>query len=105
MAALSKDAPLLEMAKQRARDIVNAYGPADRFQILTNDFEGRDQRLVGKEDALSFGSRIFELAQPHAHLSKVLLRQQQCLNTGKAENKIAFLLSDFQENSDRFGQF
>ncbi|MBK6931659.1 MAG: BatA domain-containing protein [Saprospirales bacterium] len=97
MAALSKDAPLLELAKQRARDIVKAYGPADRFQVLTTDFEGRDQRLVGKEDALG---RIEEIRIGPAtrDLSKVLLRQQQCLNTGKAENRIAFLISDFQEN-------
>lgn len=97
MAALSKEAPLLELAKQRARDIVKAYGPADRFQILTNDFEGRDQRLIGQEDALS---RIEEIRTGPAtrNLSKVLLRQQQCLNTGKAENKTAFLISDFQEN-------
>jgi hypothetical protein len=104
MAALSKDAPLLEMAKQRAREIVNAYGPADRFQVLTNDFEGRDQRLVGKEDALL---RIEEIRIGPAtrDLSKVLLRQQQCLKSGKAENQIAFLLSDFQENSTDLANF
>jgi hypothetical protein len=104
MSALSKDAPLLELAKQRARDIVKAYGPADRFQILTNDFEGRDQRLVGQEDALS---RIEEIRTGPATrtLSKVLLRQQQCLNTGKAENKIAFLVSDFQENISDLNNF
>lgn len=104
MAALSKDAPLLDLAKQRARDIVTAYGPADRFQILTTDFEGRDQRLVGKEDALL---RIDEIRISPATrtLSKVLTRQQQCLNTGKAENKIAFLISDFQENISDFEAF
>ncbi len=97
MAALSKDAPLLELAKQRARDIVKAYGPADRFQVLTNDFEGRDQRLVGKEDALN---RIEEIRIGPAtrDLSKVLVRQKQCLNTGQAETQIAFLISDFQDN-------
>ncbi|MFN5366031.1 MAG: BatA domain-containing protein, partial [Bacteroidota bacterium] len=52
MNALSQDAPLVELAKQRARDIISAYSVEDRFQILTNDFEGRDQRLVSKEDAL-----------------------------------------------------
>lgn len=97
MAARAKDAPLLELAKQRARDIVKAYGPADRFQILTCDFEGRDQRLIGQEDALS---RIEEIRIGSAtrELSKALIRQEQCLNTGKAETKIAFLISDFQEN-------
>ena len=97
MNALSKDAPLLELAKQRARDIVSAYGVEDRFQVLTNDFEGRDQRLVSKEDALS---RIEEIRTSPASrdLSKALTRQQQCLNTGKQENKTAFVVSDFQNN-------
>ena len=97
MNALSKDASLLELAKQRARDVVNAYAPADRFQILTNDFEGRDQRLVGRDDALN---RIDEIRISPAtkDLSKVLIRQQQCLNTGATDNKIACVLSDFQSN-------
>lgn len=97
MNALSKDAPLLELAKQRARDIVGAYDVADRFQVLTNDFEGRDQRLISQEDALS---RIEEIRTGPASrdLSKVLIRQQQCLNTGTQENKIAFVVSDFQAN-------
>ena len=97
MNALSKEAPLLELAKQRARDIVAAYGVEDRFQVLTNDFEGRDQRLVSKEDALS---RIEEIRTSPASrdLSKVLTRQQQCLNTGKQENKTAYVVSDFQAN-------
>jgi Aerotolerance regulator N-terminal len=97
MNALSKDAPLLELAKQRAREIVSAFAVDDRFQVLTNDFEGRDQRLVSKEDALS---RIEEVRTSPASrdLSKVLLRQQQCLNTGKQENKLAYVVSDFQRN-------
>ncbi len=97
MNALSKEAPLLELAKNRAREIVAAFAVEDRFQILTNDFEGRDQRLVSKEDALS---RIEEIRTSPASrdLSKVLIRQQQCLNTGKQENKLAYLVSDFQAN-------
>jgi hypothetical protein len=104
MAALSKDAPLLERAKQRARDIVSAYGPSDRFQVLTNDFEGRDQRLIGKEDALA---RIEEvrIGPASRELSRVLLRQQQALNTGTADNKLAYLISDFQENIADFEKF
>lgn len=104
MAARSQDAPLLELAKQRAREIVTAYAPDDRFQILTNDFEGRDQRLVGKEDALS---RIEEIRTSPAsrNLSKVLLRQQQCLATGKQDLQVAFLISDFQENISDLANF
>ena len=81
MNALSKDAPLLELAKQRARDIVGAYDVADRFQVLTNDFEGRDQRLVSQEDALN---RIEEIRTSPAsrELSKVLIRQHQSTRRG-----------------------
>lgn len=104
MNALSKDAPLLELAKQRARDIISAYPVTDRFQILTADFEGRDQRLVSQEDALA---RIEEIRTSPASrdLSKVLIRQQQCLNTGKQENKVAYLVSDFQENISDVSSF
>lgn len=97
MNSLSKDAPLVELAKKRARDIVAAYNAEDQFQILTNDFEGRDQRLVSQEDALSRIEEI-RIGPASRELSKVLLRQQQCLNTGKQENKIAYIISDFQSN-------
>ncbi|HMX41558.1 MAG TPA: hypothetical protein PKD78_14575, partial [Saprospiraceae bacterium] len=97
MAARSKDAPLLELAKQRAREIVAAYAADDRFQVLTNDLEGRDQRLVGKEDALNRIEEI-RISPASRQLSKVLTRQQQCLASGKEELQVAYLLSDFQEN-------
>ncbi|MCB9355650.1 MAG: BatA domain-containing protein [Lewinellaceae bacterium] len=104
MGALSQNAPLLELAKQRARDIVGAFGVENRFQVLTNDFEGRDQRLISKEDALN---RIEEIRTSPAtrDLSKVLIRQQQCLQTGKQENRIAFVISDFQRNIADLGAF
>lgn len=94
MNALSQDAPLVELARQRARDIIAAYSVEDRFQVLTNDFEGRDQRLVSKEDALSRIEEI-RISPASRDLSKVLIRQQQCLNTGKQENKISYLISDY----------
>jgi hypothetical protein len=95
MAALAKEAPLLERAKQRAREIVQAYAISDRFQILTNDFEGRDQRLISQEDALNRIEEI-KISPASRELSKVLTRQKQCLQTGKAANQTAFLISDFQ---------
>ena len=58
MSSLSEDVPLLELAKRRAREIVEAHSVEDRFQILTNDFEGRHQRMIDKEDALSLIDEI-----------------------------------------------
>jgi hypothetical protein len=97
MNALSKDVNLLEKAKQKAREIVQAYANDDKFQVLTNDFEGRHQRLVSKEEALTFIDEI-KTTPSVQNLSKVLTRQTQALNTSKSVNKSAYVLSDFQKN-------
>jgi len=96
MEAQTADVPLLEKAKQRALEIIKAYAVSDQFQILTHDFEGRHQRLISQEDALAL---IDEIAITPAvkPLNKVLERQQQLLNSSEAENKIAYLVSDFQK--------
>jgi len=98
MSALSEDVPLIEKAKQRARDIINAYSVEDRFQVLTNDFEGRHQRLASKEDALNLVDEI-EISPSVRALSKVLTRQGQALHSSRtAVNEVAYLISDFQKN-------
>lgn len=97
MSSLSQDVPLLQQAKRRAGEIVNAHSVEDRFQILTNDFEGRHQRLVGKEDALSLIDEI-QISPAVKNLSKVLTRQNQALSSGNAENKIRYVISDYQKN-------
>ena len=97
MNALSQDVPLLDKAKQRARDIIGAYSVEDRFQILTNDFEGRHQRLLSQEDALSLIDEV--KASPSVkELSKVLVRQRQALEGANNENTESYIISDFQKN-------
>jgi len=97
MSALSQDVPLLEKAKTRAREIVKAYSVEDRFQIITNDFEGRHQRMVSKEDALSLIDEI-KITPAVREISKVLKRQEQALNNENAENPTSYVISDFQKN-------
>lgn len=97
MEALSQDVPLLELAKRRAKEIVEAHPVEDRFQILTNDFEGRHQRLVSKEDAFGLIEEI-KISPAVREISKVITRQQQAVNSGTANNKVAYVISDFQKN-------
>jgi hypothetical protein len=96
MSARSQDVPLLEKAKQRAREVVNAFGVEDRFQVLTNDFEGRHQRLVGPEEALSLIDEI-QIGPAVRELSTVTARQQQALRNAAADVEKLYLISDFQE--------
>jgi hypothetical protein len=95
--SLSQDVPLLDKARQRAREIVSAYGLEDQFQVLTNDFEGRHQRLVSQEDVLGLIDEI-AISPATRPLSLVLGRQRQALNTGLSEIHVAYLISDFQRN-------
>ncbi len=97
MSGESQDVALIEKAKQRAREVVEAYNVADQFQVLTNDFEGRHQRLVSKEDALSLIDEI-EISPEVKQLSSVLARQQQVLKGGESDNLASYLISDFQKN-------
>ena len=98
MNALSEEVPLLDKAKRRAREIISAYPVDDRFQVLSNEFAGRQQRLVSREDALALVDDI--KASPSVRdLTTVLQRQQQALNTGLQPNKVAYQISDFQRST------
>ncbi len=98
MAAESDSAPLLQIAKDRARDIVAAYGVEDRFQVIDNDFGGRNQRLVGQEEALEMidGIKVSPVTRRH---SVVVARQESALRTESIDNKLSYLVSDFQRNA------
>jgi hypothetical protein len=98
MSALSEEAPLVEKAKQRAREIISAYAVVDRFQVLTHDFEGRHQRLVSKEEALGLVDEI-KVSPGVRSLSQILTRQSQALGSGKGTNKVSYVISDFQKNT------
>lgn len=97
MSALSQDAALIDKAKQRAREIIQAYNVEDKFQVLTNDFEGRHQRMLSQEDALSMIDEV-GVSPSVRQLSQVLSRQQQALGTSGLENHVAYQISDFQRN-------
>jgi len=96
MGALSQDVPLLEVAKTRAREIVQAYTVDDRFQILTNDLEGRHQRLVGKDEAIALIDEI-GLTPAVRTLDQIMARQLQTFSQGVNEIRVAYWISDFQK--------
>lgn len=95
MDAMARNGRLLDVAKQKAEELALAYEPSDRFQLLTNDFEARHQRMVSRDEFITMVSEV--QASPAAHkLSEVVKRQRDALGT--APNKTAFLLSDFQKS-------
>jgi hypothetical protein len=50
METLNKEGTLLDEAKRRAKEVVSAYSINDHFQLLTQDFEGKHQRLLSRDE-------------------------------------------------------
>lgn len=101
MSSLSQDVPLIELAKERARQIVSAYRSDDEFQILTNAFAGRELRLVSQEDALAMIDDI-DIQPAVQTVAAVVERQRQILRVAAAAKREAYLITDFQTGMATF---
>lgn len=97
MSGNSEEGSLVQKAKRRAKDIIQAYSEDDRFQILTHELDGRHQRLVSKTDALDLLEEISVTPAVHS-LSKVVNKQKQCLQQALQEAGDLYLISDFQQS-------
>ena len=97
MEVLNREGTLLDEAKRRAKEIASAYSINDRFQLLTQDFEGKHQRLLSRDefddavDAVKIGPQSRTLQQ-------IADRQQSLLREQRGAVRSAFILSDFQKN-------
>lgn len=91
------DGTLLELAKTKAREIVAAYGPTDRFQLLTNDVEGRHFHWLSKDEVLLMIDEV-DVSSATLPLSTMIGKQFDFLNGGHGNNKSVYVISDFQSS-------
>ncbi len=101
MKAQSAGVALMEKAKLKAREIVQAFQPEDRMQLITNDFEGKHQRLVDREEFLSYLDEVVYTPNVRT-MGEVVQRQKQILEKSDAQQKSLFLISDFQKSTAEF---
>ncbi len=97
MEAAAREGILLDKAIQDARDIAMAYKNSDLFQLLTNDFEGRHQRYVSREEFLEMLDEV-QISSVSRQLSEVYNRQADLFGESKTDNHTAYLISDFQNS-------
>ncbi|MFN8231059.1 MAG: BatA and WFA domain-containing protein [Bacteroidia bacterium] len=95
---LSKQGPIFEIEKNKAREIIKSLNENDKIQIITNDFEGKHQRFLTKEDAISAIDEL-KISSATKKTHQILNRQTEFLNSGANENKIIYYLSDFQKST------
>ncbi len=98
MEAQGEDGSLLDLAKARATEVISAYQATDRFNILTNDLEGRHQWFYSQEDALELLGEV-DLSPTTRKLSEVLERQQELLVREGEGELSSFVFSDLQRNT------
>ena len=104
MEGVNKNGSLLENAKKRAKEIIGAFGNADKFMLLTNDFEGRHQRFHSKEEMNDAIDEV-KISSAVKSLSSVIKRQHDFLKGGKLNDMRLFLVSDFQKPVTDFKNF
>lgn len=93
---------LLNRAKQMGEEIANAYSPTDKFQLLTNDFEGRHARFYPRDEFLNLLSEV-EFSPTGRKMSEAVNRQRDLLKNEAGESaKRIYLLSDFSASITDF---
>jgi hypothetical protein len=97
MDAINKNGTLLDEAKKRAKEIVSAYKPTDRFQLFTNDFEGKHQRLLNKEEFTELIDEV-KISPATRTIKEISARAFDVLQQSGIKNKHLFVLSDFQKS-------
>ncbi|MES2268474.1 MAG: BatA domain-containing protein [Bacteroidota bacterium] len=99
MQTLNREGSLLGQAKQKAKQIASAYNINDRFQLLTQDFEGKRQRLLTRSEFNDAVDAV-KISPQSRQLNQVLARQKSLLDMQAGASKAVYILSDFQTNME-----
>lgn len=102
MEAQGEEGQLLQIARNKARIVAEQFDPTDRFQVLTCDFSGRDQKFLTQEQALERIENIQTSAQSRS-VSDVFSRVSNQLNKAPDANRKAYLFTDLQKSTHDLG--
>lgn len=89
---------LLETGKRKAIEIASQYNATDRFQLVTNDLEGHQQRLLSREEFIETVQDV-KLSPASRLLSEIMLRQLDLVNTEPDVTRRLVWISDFQKST------
>ncbi|QHS57005.1 hypothetical protein GWR56_16190 [Mucilaginibacter sp. 14171R-50] len=97
MQTLNREGTLLDEAKQKAKQIAAAYSINDRFQLLTQDFEGKHQRMLNRTEFNDAVDAV-KISPRSRDMNQIVARQQSLLNMQASAPKHSYIISDFQKN-------
>ncbi len=90
---------LLQEARSKASELIKSYGPGDRFRIITNDLKASGQQFVTATEAIEQIDQV-DVSSSSQMLSDMALRMNDALSSNEGENKVAYVLGDFQESTN-----
>lgn len=95
----SKTGNILETAKNKVQGILDAFSPATKFILITNDFEQKHQHLVNKEQFREFLNKV-QISPATRKMSEIVSRQKDFSFQGVAgvSKQSLFIVSDFQKS-------
>ncbi|MDD2288560.1 MAG: BatA and WFA domain-containing protein, partial [Bacteroidales bacterium] len=89
----SSQGSALDQAKQRAKEIIDAYGNEDSFMLLTTEILGKHQSFVDKKRFVELVNEV-EISSVSSLNSSSLQKAFSLLNT-KQTNRLLYFISDF----------
>ncbi len=89
---------LIEQAKNHARSIINAHKGKDKFVFLSNDLQGKHQRIIDYNDCIEAIDNT-EIVPSLLSLSAVADRFNSITKSESHKEKDLYLISDFQKSS------
>lgn len=88
----------LDLAKAKAKEIIETAGISDQIQILTNDFANNENHFLNKSEALQALGNIRLSSKPR-NAKIILEKQKQLLLTEPSLKPNIVFISDFQKNN------
>lgn len=98
MEAKGKNGQLFQIAKQKALQTADEYGENDLFQLVTNNFDGMEQRLVNKEEFKDMVEEV-KISTSSRLMSEVFSRISDIQNNEPGLEKRIIVISDFQKST------
>lgn len=94
MNSINKQGNLLDVAKLKAIEVLNAYSESDDFHLIDNHFKGFSNRIVTKEDSKKEINQIAS-SSTHRELELIIKKQIDGLKSSDAIKKDLYIISDF----------
>jgi hypothetical protein len=88
----------LDIAKSKAKNIIESFGEADKFHLLTNEFGMNENKFLTQKEALAQLGQVYFSAKPRNTIT-ILEKQKKILKTEPGYGASLAFISDFQKST------